>query len=103
MENPCLITDDISIQTVKQMVIFQSKLLNCQRGIALLALLWQAEMPKLHFLALDCSWDAMDILSKFNFQAWLLGKKGPWLLDSQMTRLHMMGMCQNPGTLTNPI
>lgn len=31
-------------------------------------ILQQAEMPKLHFLALDCSWDAMDILSKFNFQ-----------------------------------
>ena len=80
MENPCLITDDISIQTVKHMDTHGDfpeqavpELLNCQRGIALLALLWQAEMPKLHFLALDSSWDAMDILSKFNFQAWLLG------------------------------
>ena len=42
-------------------------------------------MPKLHFLALDSSWDAMDILSKFNFQAWhgvAVGFQGPWLLDS---------------------
>ena len=28
----------------------------------------QAAMPKLQFLALDSTWDAMDILSNFNFQ-----------------------------------
>ena len=61
------------------MAIFHSKPLNCQRGIALL---WQAEMPKLNFLALDSSWDAMDILSNFSFQAWLaVGFQGLWLLD----------------------
>lgn len=39
--------------------------LRCRR---LTDILQQAEVRKLHFLALDSSWDAVDILSSFNFQ-----------------------------------